>query len=32
MNKTELIAGMAEETGLSKKDCETVLNAFTASG
>ena len=30
MNKTELIAGMAEETGLSKKDCETVLNAFTA--
>ena len=30
MNKTELIAGMAEATGLSKKDCESALNAFTA--
>ncbi len=30
MNKTELIAGMAEASGLSKKDCESALNAFTA--
>ena len=28
MNKTELIAGMAEESGLSKKDCEAALGAF----
>ena len=28
MNKTELVAGMAEESGLSKKDCETAVNAF----
>lgn len=28
MNKTELITAMAEESGLSKKDCETALNAF----
>ena len=30
MNKTELIAAMAETSGLSKKDCETALNAFAA--
>ncbi len=30
MNKTELISGMAEMTGLSKKDCESALNAFVA--
>lgn len=29
MNKTELVAAMAETSGLSKKDCETALNAFT---
>ncbi len=29
MNKTELIAAIAEETGLSKKDAEAALNAFT---
>lgn len=28
MNKTELIAEMAETSGLSKKDCETALAAF----
>ena len=28
MNKTELIATMAEASGLSKKDCETALSAF----
>ena len=28
MNKTELIAAMAETSGLSKKDCETALAAF----
>lgn len=28
MNKTELIASMAETSGLSKKDCETALAAF----
>lgn len=28
MNKTELIAAMAEASGLSKKDCETALAAF----
>ena len=28
MNKTELIAAMAEKTGVSKKDTEAVLNAF----
>ena len=28
MNKTELITAMVEESGLSKKDCETALNAF----
>lgn len=29
MNKTELIAAMAEESGLTKKDAERALNAFT---
>ena len=28
MNKTELIAAMAEASGLSKKDCEVALAAF----
>ena len=27
MNKTELVAAMAEEAGLSKKDTETAVNA-----
>ncbi|NLV87351.1 MAG: HU family DNA-binding protein [Clostridiales bacterium] len=27
MNKAELIAEVAEKTGLSKKDCERVVNA-----
>ena len=29
MNKTELIAAMAEEAGISKKDAEKALKAFT---
>ena len=29
MNKTELVAAMAEKTELSKKDAEKVLKAFT---
>jgi len=29
MNKTELIAAMAEQSGLSKKDAEAALKAFT---
>ncbi len=29
MNKTELIAAMAENAGLSKKDAEKALKAFT---
>ena len=29
MNKTELIAAMAEKTELSKKDAEAALKAFT---
>lgn len=29
MNKSELITAMAETSGLSKKDCETALTAFT---
>lgn len=29
MNKTELVNAMAVSCGLSKKDCETMLNAFT---
>ena len=28
MNKTELIAGIANNAGLSKKDAEKALNAF----
>jgi DNA-binding protein HU-beta len=28
MNKTELVAAIAEATGLSKKDAEKALNAF----
>lgn len=28
MNKTELVAAIAEKTSLSKKDSETVLKAF----
>ena len=30
MNKTELIAAVADQAGLSKKDAEAALNAFTA--
>ena len=29
MNKTEVVAAMAEKTGLSKKDAEASLKAFT---
>lgn len=29
MNKTELVAAMADEAGLSKKDAEKALKAFT---
>ena len=29
MNKVELVAAMAEKSGLSKKDCEAALNALT---
>ena len=29
MNKSELIAAMASKSGLSKKDTELALNAFT---
>ena len=29
MNKTELVAAMADATGLSKKDTEKALKAFT---
>ena len=31
MNKTELIAAMAENRGLTKKDCEAALAAFTGA-
>ena len=31
MNKTELIAAMAEISSLSKKDCEAALTAFVAA-
>lgn len=31
MNKTELIAAMAEASGLSKKDCEAALAAFVTT-
>ena len=29
MNKTELIAAIADKAGLTKKDAEEVVNAFT---
>ena len=29
MNKTELVAALAEKAGLSKKDAEAALKAFT---
>ena len=29
MNKTELVAAMAEQSGLSRKDAEKALKAFT---
>lgn len=29
MNKLELVAAMAEKSGLSKKDCEAALGALT---
>ena len=29
MNKTELVAAMAEQAGLSKKDAEAAVKAFT---
>ena len=29
MNKTELVAALAEQAGVSKKDAEMVLKAFT---
>ena len=31
MNKTELVAAMAEKTELSKKDAEKALKAFSVS-
>ena len=31
MNKTELTAAMAENSGLTKKDCEAALAAFTGA-
>ena len=31
MNKPELINAIASKTGLSKKDCEAVLDAFVTS-
>ena len=31
MNKTELVAAMAAKAGLSKKDAEAALGAFTAT-
>jgi len=31
MNKSELIAGMSEKSGLTKKDAEKALNAFEAA-
>ena len=30
MNKTELVAAMADQAGISKKDAEKALAAFTA--
>ena len=29
MNKTELVAAIADQAGLTKKDAEKALNAFT---
>lgn len=29
MNKAEVVTAMAEKSSLSKKDCETALNAMT---
>ena len=29
MNKTELVSAMSEKSGLSKKDCEAAVKAFT---
>ena len=29
MNKTELVAALAEKTGVSKKDTDNTINAFT---
>ena len=31
MNKSELVAAMAEKTTLSKKNCEAVLDAFVVT-
>lgn len=31
MNKSELIANIAEKTGFTKKDAENAVNAFVAS-
>lgn len=31
MTKAELLGVMAENSGLSKKDCEAALNAFTTA-
>ena len=31
MNKSELIAAMVEASGLTKKDCEAALTAFTGA-
>ena len=31
MNKSELIAAMVEASGLTKKDCEAALAAFTGA-
>ena len=31
MNKSELVAAMAEKSGLSKKNCEAALDAFVAA-
>lgn len=31
MNKSELVAAMAEKSGLAKKDAEAAFNAFTES-
>ena len=31
MNKSELVAVMAEKSGLSKKNCEAVLDAFVVT-